>query len=73
MKYAALDQTTIEASESIEQMRILEHGYKLSSVPFPESLPSINEPGDEAVVIQHAKTSSKQRKIFHRAFGSDPS
>ena len=72
-KYASLEPKTIEVCESIEQMRVLEHGYNLTSVPFAASLPSINEPGDEAAVIQLAKADSKQREIFIRAFGVEPS
>ena len=36
--------TLIEKAESIEQMRIIEAGFRIQSVPVDESLPSINEP-----------------------------
>ena len=59
----------IETSESIEQMRIIENGYHLSSVPLIESLPSVNEPEEAEIVVQHIKQNIVQKDLVRRTFG----
>ena len=58
-----------EISDSIEQMRILENGYKLISVPFDESLPSVNEPGEADVVVNYMKSDPSQKALLFKTFG----
>ena len=58
-----------EVSESIEQMRIIEHGYRLTSVPFEESLPSVNEPDEVDIVIEYMKNREIQKRILSETFG----
>jgi 3-deoxy-manno-octulosonate cytidylyltransferase (CMP-KDO synthetase) len=58
-----------EISESIEQMRIIENGYSLISVPFDESLPSVNEPDEVDIVIEYMKNKAIQRTLLFQTFG----
>lgn len=59
----------IEISESIEQMRIIENGHRLVSVPFDESLPSVNEPNETDIVVKYMKDRSIQRTLLFQTFG----
>lgn len=38
--------TPLEASEGLEQLRVLEHGYRIRVVPVEESVPEVNTPDD---------------------------
>ena len=60
-----------EISESIEQMRIIENGHRLISVPFEESLPSVNEPNEADIVIEYMKNREIQKRILFQTFGVD--
>lgn len=54
----------IEYTESIEQMRILENGYSITSIPFNKTQASINEPDDLEVVLQILKTDKEQKELL---------
>ena len=58
-----------EQLESIEQMRIIENGYTISSVPFHESLPSVNEPEEAQTVIEYIKKNSEQQCLLETTTG----
>ena len=58
-----------EISESIEQMRIIENGHRLISVPFGKSLPSVNEPDETDIVIEYMKNNAIQRTLLFQTFG----
>ena len=58
-----------EMSESIEQMRIIENGHRLISVPFDESLPSVNEPDEADIAIDYMKNKAIQRTLLSQTFG----
>lgn len=58
-----------EQYESIEQMRIIENGFTMQSVPFHESLPSVNEPEDAAIVIDYIKQDQKQKVLLKQTTG----
>ena len=58
-----------EISESIEQMRIIENGHRLMSVPFAESLPSVNEPDEADIVVEYIRNNSSQRALLFQTFG----
>lgn len=59
-------QTLIEKNESIEQIRILEYGYSLSSVLVKPTLPSVNEPRDVKIVESFLNNNVEQQKILKR-------
>lgn len=56
----------VETLESIEQMRIVESGGRMISVPVEESLPSVNEPHEADLVLQYIKDDSEQRALLVR-------
>ena len=64
IKIASKSESKIELSESIEQMRIIEHGYFLRSVPVFPSLPSVNEPGEIDLVLEQLKKFNNQSEIL---------
>ena len=64
-----LEPARIETIESIEQMRIIENGYNLTSVPLLESLPSVNEPEEADIVLRHIRQSAVQRELVRKTFG----
>jgi len=56
----------IEHAEYIEQMRILENGFQLKSVPVTPSLPSVNDPHEADIVIEHLKNDDEQRRLLNK-------
>ena len=58
--------TLNEKKYLIEQSRIVENNFKLKSVPIKVSLPSINEPGDEKIVLKVLKNNKKQNKLYKK-------
>lgn len=59
-----LPPSEIEQAEFIEQMRIVENGYKLTSIPISPSLPSVNEPGEADIVLSYIQSDSEQRQLL---------
>ena len=45
-KLSSLSPTQLELTESVEQLRILEHGYKIKLVVTPHNVPAVNTPED---------------------------
>lgn len=56
----------IERAESIEQMRIIENGFVLKSVPVNESLPSVNEPSEAELVLEYIKNNPEQKLLLDK-------
>jgi 3-deoxy-manno-octulosonate cytidylyltransferase (CMP-KDO synthetase) len=56
----------IEKAESIEQMRIIENGFVLKSVPVNESLPSVNEPSEADIVLEYIRNNPEQKTLLER-------
>ncbi len=55
MKYATLEQSALEVAEKLEQLRIIEHGYKIKcALTEYESLP-VDTPEDLQKVIDFLK------------------
>lgn len=61
-----LDNSLIETSEFIEQMRIIEHGFNLQSVAVEPSLPSINEPYEADIVLNYIKANNEQQILLSK-------
>jgi len=59
-------QTTIETEEFIEQMRLIERGIPLTSVPVHPSLPSVNEPHEADIVLGYVQAEEEQRMLLER-------
>ena len=62
----ALPPTPIEHAEFIEQMRIIENGYSLQSIPVSPSLPSVNEPEEAELVLDYIRNNVEQRELLER-------
>jgi len=58
--------STVEEAELIEQMRIIENGYNLQSVPVSPSLPSVNEPEEADIVLNYIRQDDEQRELLDR-------
>ncbi len=56
----------IERAEYIEQMRIIENGFKLQSVPVSPSLPSVNEPEEADIVLDYIRKTEEQRVLLEQ-------
>jgi len=59
-----LPPSLIEQAEFIEQMRIVENGYSITSVPVVPSLPSVNEPQEADVVLEFMQEDAEQRRLL---------
>ncbi|MEW6679515.1 MAG: 3-deoxy-manno-octulosonate cytidylyltransferase [bacterium] len=46
MTFAKLEQTPLEKIESIDNLRILEHGYKIKAVEIPRGIDGVDTPED---------------------------
>lgn len=66
LKLAALQATPIEKAEFIEQMRIIENGCNLKSVPVSPSLPSVNEPHEADIVMAYIRQDDEQRALLEK-------
>ena len=64
LKLNQLPESEIESAEFIEQMRIIESGYDLYSVPVDPSLPSINEPHEADIVLDYLNNNSEQNTLL---------
>lgn len=64
MELTQMDVTPIEQIESIEQMRIIEKGFSLSSIPFELSQPSINEPREVEDVWHYVAKNNEQKQLI---------
>jgi 3-deoxy-manno-octulosonate cytidylyltransferase (CMP-KDO synthetase) len=66
LKLTTLQPSLIEQAECIEQMRIIENGFSLKSVLVNPSLPSINEPHEVKVVLDHLDQDAEQLELLKR-------
>ena len=60
-----------ERTESIEQLRILELGGRLTSVPVEESLPSVNEPHEAQIVLDYLASEPEQQTLLEKVLSND--
>ena len=66
MKLIKMKPTLVEKFQSIEQMRIIEKGYNLKSIPFSNSQPSINKPSEVEDVLNCFDKNYEQRLILKK-------
>ena len=69
LRLTALPASPIEQAEFIEQMRIIENGFSLRSVPVTPSLPSVNEPNEAEVVLDYIRNNAEQRALLEQVLG----
>lgn len=68
MKIVDLPQTPVETYDFIEQMRIIEHGYRLLAVPLAHALPSVNEPEEGDIIIDYLNGNEEQSRLLRQIF-----
>ena len=66
LKLNELPVSPIESAEFIEQMRILDYGYRLQSVSVNPSLPSINEANEVDVVMDYIRHNKEQQALLDK-------
>lgn len=66
MQLTAMPPAPIETVEFIEQMRIIENGFTLQSVPVSPSLPSVNEPAEAHIVLDYIESNEEQKSLLNR-------
>ncbi|MFH1581660.1 MAG: 3-deoxy-manno-octulosonate cytidylyltransferase [Pseudomonadota bacterium] len=66
IKFSGLSSTPMEIAESIDFLRILEHGYQIKGVPFSKELCAVDRPGDVAVVETFLEQDPAQKKYHER-------
>lgn len=66
LEIAAKPPSPIEQAEYIEQMRLIEYGYRLVSVPVDQSLPSVNEPHEADIVLEEIRRDPLQQALLER-------
>jgi 3-deoxy-manno-octulosonate cytidylyltransferase (CMP-KDO synthetase) len=71
LRLTCLPAATMEAAELIEQMRIIENGFALKSVPVAPSLPSINEPAESDIVFDYLRSNAEQRALLDLILTND--
>ena len=68
-EFSSFGLSPIEASESIEQNRILENGLKLKSLWFDADFPSVNLPEEAAIVESCLNKDLKQMELLQKTLG----
>jgi len=63
-----LPETSISQSESIEQMKLIEHGFAIQAVELDESLPGLNVPEDMRDMNACFASGSAQQACFAKIF-----
>lgn len=71
LDFIKMDETPIEAAESVEQMRIIESGFKISAVTVSPSLPSINEPCEVDLVLKKLFEDDEQSNLLRHISGCE--
>jgi 3-deoxy-manno-octulosonate cytidylyltransferase (CMP-KDO synthetase) len=65
-KFIDLPEGRIEKLEYIEQMRLIEYGFKFMSVSVSPSLPSVNELNEAEIVLDYLKNDPIQIEVFKK-------
>jgi 3-deoxy-manno-octulosonate cytidylyltransferase (CMP-KDO synthetase) len=66
LRLTTLPASPIELNEFIEQMRIIENGYGLKSIPVCPSLPSVNEPDEANIVLDYIRNNPEQTSLLEQ-------
>lgn len=64
LELTALPESKIEQYEFIEQMRIIENGHSIKSVPVEPSLPSVNEPSEAEIITTYILKNPDQMDLL---------
>lgn len=61
----------IEKYEFIEQMRVIENGFTMTSVPVTPSLPSVNEPAEADIVLDYIRNIPVQENLLNTIMNNE--
>ena len=65
-KLISLKETNFSKFESIEQMKAIEHGYKIKSIKLPSSFPSVNTESELEIVKSFLDNDIKQKELLKK-------
>lgn len=65
--YSTLPETPFERVESVDLMRLLEHGYRVAGVLVDYSTIGVDRPADVPLVEEHLRSDPEQRKLLERS------
>lgn len=66
IQLTSFEPSPIEIVESIEQMRMIENGFEVTSVAVYPSLPSVNEPAEADIVLNYIKNNEEQQSLLNK-------
>jgi 3-deoxy-manno-octulosonate cytidylyltransferase (CMP-KDO synthetase) len=67
--YASLDETPLERAESIDMLRVLEHGYRIAGVRIDYGTVGVDRPEDVPAVERLLVTDAEQAALYQRTLG----
>jgi len=70
-KIVEMPASRIEKYEFIEQMRVIENGYTMTSVPVTPSLPSVNEPEEAEIVLEFIRKIPIQESLLNTIMANE--
>jgi len=65
-KFSALEPTPLEEIESIDFLRILEHGFSIYGVVYDQQTVGVDQPDDIGIIEQILTTQSLQKEIYQK-------
>lgn len=69
-RYAELPESPLERAESVDMLRLLEHGIKVRAVPLPYRSYGVDRPQDIETVERILRTDPAQVALFRRIAGA---
>ena len=70
-KYVNLPETPFEKVESVDMMRVLEHGHNIMGVPTEYKSIGVDHPEDVAKVEQILRTEPHQKELYEKIIKKD--
>lgn len=64
--YSALSETPFERAESVDMLRVLEHGYRIIGVPVSYATLGVDHPEDVAIAERWLQTDPIQQAIYQQ-------
>ena len=65
-RFSALAETALERAESVDMLRVLEHGIRIAGVVTDYATLGVDRPGDVALIEAAIRDSRVQRELFER-------
>jgi 3-deoxy-manno-octulosonate cytidylyltransferase (CMP-KDO synthetase) len=71
-QYSALPRSPFEQAESIDMLRLMEHGYRILAVPTSYATIGVDRVEDIAVVEHILRTDDVQMDLYERIIQGNP-